>query len=70
MSYDYYRGSSSYEDAVKNRLNALAVTGVATTHAVRSMESELRDEMRAGTNAIHDLQDMYITGTNAMLNMQ
>ena len=68
--YDYYRGSSSYEDAVKNRLNALAVTGVATTHAVRSMESELRDEMRAGTNAIHDLQDMYVAGTNAMLNMQ
>lgn len=69
-NYDYYRGSSSYEDAVKNRLNALAVTGAATTHAVRSMESELRDEMRAGINAIHDLQDMYIAGTNATLNMQ
>ncbi len=70
MSYDYYRGSSSYEDAVKNRLNALAVTGAATTRAVRRMESELRDEIQAGTNAIHDLQDMYIAGTNATLNMQ
>lgn len=68
--YNYYRGSSSYEDAVRNRLNALAVTGAATTHAVRSMESELREEIRAGSNAIHDLQDMYIAGTNATLNMQ
>lgn len=42
--YNYYRGSSSYEDAVRNRLNALAVTGAATTHAVRSMESGIRNQ--------------------------
>lgn len=54
-NYDYYRGSSSYEDAVRNRLNALAVTGAATTHAVRSMESGIRNDIQANTNAIQEM---------------
>ena len=68
--YDYYRGSSSYEVAVKNRLNALEATGIATTRAVRNMQADLNTGLQENTAAIHDLQDMYVAGTNATLNMQ
>ncbi|MBQ6780846.1 MAG: ankyrin repeat domain-containing protein [Treponema sp.] len=68
--YDYYRGSTSYEVAVKNRLSALEATGVATTHAVRNMGTDLNNGLQENIAAIHDLQGMYVAGTNATLNMQ
>ena len=42
----YYRGSSSYETAVKNRLNELERSGVKNTAAmlsgIQNMQSHLR----------------------------
>lgn len=46
--YVYFRGSSSYEDAVKNRLEALEAAGVANMNAISNMNDSV-------TNAIQDM---------------
>jgi len=57
MSYElYYRGSSSYEDAVRN--------------ALEPSFQDLTNNYQQNTAAIHELNDTYIAGTNAQLNMQ
>lgn len=52
----YYRGSSSYETAVKNRLNELERSGVKNTAAmlsgIQNMEYGIRGEIRESTCAI------------------
>lgn len=52
----YYRGSSSYETAVKNRLNELERSGVKNTAAmltgIQDMEYGIRGEIRESTCAI------------------
>lgn len=52
----YYRGSSSYETAVKNRLNELERSGVKNTAAMltglQDMEYGIRGEIRESTCAI------------------
>lgn len=54
---DYYRGGTSYEDSVKNRLNALEATGIATTLAVSNMNSGLTDAINSTTNEIQGLRN-------------
>lgn len=49
---EYYRGSSSYELAVKDRLRSLEASGAATTSAIRSMESSISSDIRQSTYAI------------------
>ena len=72
MSDEYYRGSSSYEVAVKNRLNALEATGVATTHAIQNMEAEVASSIRQSTYAIvasqENLRRTFAQGFNALNN--
>ena len=54
---DYYRGGTSYEDSVKNRLNALEATGIATTLAVSNMNSGLTEAINSTTNEIQGLRN-------------
>lgn len=66
MSYElHYRGSSSYEDAVKNRLNVLEATGLATMHAIhentnaiQEMTLGIRSDIRESTYALVASQAM------------
>lgn len=53
---EYFRGSSSYEDAVTNRLNVLEATGIATTVAVSNMKSDLNDAINATTSEVQGLR--------------
>lgn len=53
---EYFRGSSSYEDAVTNRLNVLEATGIATTVAVANMKSDLNDAINATTSEVQGLR--------------
>ena len=50
--YNYYRGSSSYEDAVKQRLEALEATGVANTNAIQDMATGIIGSVRENTYAL------------------
>lgn len=52
--YDYYRGSSSYEDAVRRQLTVLETTNLANMHALHEMDSDLRNAIQANTDAIQD----------------
>ena len=53
--YDYYRGSSSYEDAVKRQLTVLETTNLANTRAIHEMDSNFRNAMQENTVAIQDM---------------
>ncbi len=53
---DYFRGGSSYEDAVKKRLNVLGAAGIATTVAVSNMKSEVTNAINSNTNEIQGLR--------------
>lgn len=53
---EYFRGSSSYEDAVTNRLNVLEATGIATTVAVANMKSDLSDAINTTTSEVQGLR--------------
>ena len=48
--YDYYRGSSSYEDAVKRQLTGIEATNVASTRALHEMNSNLRSAFQETNN--------------------
>jgi tetratricopeptide (TPR) repeat protein len=68
----YYRGSSSYEIAVKNRLSALEAQGAKTTHAIRDMSLEVSGTIRQSTYAILASQEAlgrtFVHGFNALNN--
>ena len=68
----YYRGSSSYEVAVKNRLSALEAQGAMTTHAIRDMSAEVSGTIRQSTYAILASQEALgrtlVHGFNALNN--
>lgn len=68
----YYRGSSSYEVAVKNRLSALEAQGALTTHAIRDMSAEVSGTIRQSTYAILASQEALgrtlVHGFNALNN--
>lgn len=68
----YYRGSSSYEIAVKNRLSALETQGAMTTHAIRDMSTEVSGTIRQSTYAILASQEAlgrtFVHGFNALNN--
>ena len=68
----YYRGSSSYEVAVKNRLSALESQGIMTTHAIRDMSAEVSGTIRQSTYAIlasqESLRRTFVHGFNALNN--
>ena len=66
---DYYRGGNSYEESVKNQLNALEATGIATTFAVSNMESSLSNEIRSNTDAIQELRSDVQSAAVGMYNM-
>ena len=57
----YYRGSSSYETAVKNRLNELERSGVKNTAAMltglQDMEYGIRGEIKEKAEAAHHAAD-------------
>ena len=67
--YDYYRGSSSYEDAVKNKLTVLETTGVANAHAINKMDSNLRNAFQETNNILQENNDIMKAGFGATLAM-
>lgn len=68
----YYRGSSSYEVAVKNRLSALEAQGAMTTHAIQDMSAEVNGAIRQSTYTIlasqQALARTFAHGFNALNN--
>ena len=66
---EYFRGGSSYENAVSNRLNALETTGVATTLAVSNMNSGLTDVINSTTNELQGLRSDFQSAAVGMYNM-
>ncbi|MBQ3799496.1 MAG: hypothetical protein II837_04280, partial [Treponema sp.] len=52
MSDVYYRGSSTYEVAVQNRLKSLERAGAETNYAVRAMGAEISGAVRENTYAL------------------
>lgn len=52
MSDLYYRGSSTYEVAVQNRLKSLERAGAETNYAVRAMGAEISGAVRENTYAL------------------
>ena len=67
--YDYYRGSSSYEDAVKNKLTVLETTGVANAHAINKMDSNLRNAFQETNNILQENNNIMKAGFGATLAM-
>ncbi|MBP3367035.1 MAG: hypothetical protein J6K96_08630 [Treponema sp.] len=67
--YDYYRGSSSYEDAVKRQLTGLETTGLANTHAIHEMNSDLINSFQTTNNILQENNDIMMTGFGATLAM-
>ena len=65
---EYFRGGSSYEDAVSNRLNALETTGVATTLAVSNMNSGLADAINSTTNELQGLRSDFQSAAVGLYN--
>mgnify|MGYP003302287247 CR=1 FL=1 len=65
---EYFRGSSSYEDAVTNRLNVLEATGIATTVAVSNMKSDLNDAINATTSEVQGLRSDFQAATVGLYN--
>ena len=65
--YDYYRGSSSYEDAVKNKLTVLETTGVANAHAINKMDSNLRNAFQETNNILQENNNIMKAGFDATL---
>ena len=53
--YDYYRGSSSYEDAVQRRLTGIETTNIATTYATLEMGTRIRNDIQTSTYAIQGM---------------
>lgn len=73
---DYYRGSSSYEDAVKRKLAVIETTNVANTHAVNNntravneMNSDLRNAFQTTNNLLQENNDIMMAGFGATLAM-
>lgn len=57
----YYRGSSSYADAVTNQLNTLEETGLVTSQAISNLESGI-------TSEIQDLRSDFQTAAVGLYN--
>lgn len=66
---EYFRGGSSYEDSVKNQLNALEATGIATSLAVSNMNSGLADVINSTTSEIQGLRSDFQSAAVGMYNM-
>lgn len=69
IMYDYYRGSSSYEDAVKRQLTGLETTGLANTHAIHEMNSDLINSFQTTNNILQENNDIMMAGFGATLAM-
>ncbi|MBD5442045.1 MAG: hypothetical protein HDR34_01350 [Treponema sp.] len=62
--YDYYRGSSSYEDAVRRQLTELETTSLANTHAINS---NLRNGFQTVNDRFQENNDIMRAGFGATL---
>ena len=65
---EYFRGGSSYEDSVKNQLNALEATGIATSLAVSNMNSGLADAINSTTNELQGLRSDFQSAAVGLYN--
>jgi len=65
---EYVRGGSSYEDSVKNQLNVLEATGIATTLAVSNMNSGLADAINSTTNELQGLRSDFQSAAVGLYN--
>ncbi|MBO5481768.1 MAG: hypothetical protein J5978_00350 [Spirochaetaceae bacterium] len=65
---EYVRGGSSYEDSVKNQLNALEATGIATSLAVSNMNSGLADAINSNTSEIQGLRSDFQSAAVGLYN--
>ncbi len=65
---EYFRGGSSYEDSVKNQLNALEATGIATSLAVSNMNSGLADAINSTTSEIQGLRSDFQSAAVGLYN--
>ena len=65
---EYVRGGSSYEDSVKNQLNALEATGIATSLAVSNMNSGLADAINSTTNELQGLRSDFQSAAVGLYN--
>ncbi len=71
MSYDlYYRGSSSYEDAVRHAIEPVSRAARQGLENIGDSISDLNNNFQQASSAINELRDTYIAGTNAQLAMQ
>lgn len=67
--YDYYRGSSSYEDAVRRQLTVLETTNLANTRAIHEMDSDLRNAFQTTNDILQENNDMMRAGFGTTLAM-
>ena len=65
---EYVRGGSSYEDSVKNQLNILEATGIATSLAVSNMNSGLADAINSTTSEIQGLRSDFQSAAVGLYN--
>ena len=65
---EYVRGGSSYEDSVKNQLNVLEATGIATSLAVSNMNSGLADAINSTTSEIQGLRSDFQSAAVGLYN--
>ena len=65
---EYFRGGSSYEDSVKNQLNALEASGIATSLAVSNMNSGLADAINSTTNELQGLRSDFQSAAVGLYN--